>query len=116
MLYNTDSLKQNIAQESIGSQPGQEINSEPIFTFPPIAGFWRRFFAWCIDLLLLGVIGQVIAVAFSSFLFSIGPYGRPIGLLFLIPYFGIMNSRIGGGQTVGKRWMQIAVRNRENDP
>jgi uncharacterized RDD family membrane protein YckC len=81
-----------------------------------VSGFWRRFFAWCIDSLLLGVIGQVIAVMFSSLLFSIGPYGRPIGLLFIIPYFGIMNSKIGGGQTVGKRLMKIAVRNKSNEP
>ncbi len=89
---------------------------EPIFTFPPIAGFWRRFFAWFVDTLILGVIGQIIGIVFSSFFFSIGPYGRPIGLLFIIPYFGIMNSRIGGGQTLGKRWMKIAVRNKNNEP
>lgn len=93
-----------------------EIVPEPTFTFPPTSGFWRRFFAWFIDALILSVIGQVIGLIFSSFLFSIGPYGRPIGLLFIIPYFGIMNSRIGGGQTVGKRLMKIAVRNKDNTP
>lgn len=116
MLNNTNSSLQSIVQESMIEQTGQEIISEPIFTFPPIAGFWRRFFAWVIDSLLLGVIGQVIAVVFSSFLFSIGPYGRPIGLLFIFPYFGIMNSKIGGGQTIGKRLMKIAVRNKNNEP
>ena len=101
--------------------PSQENNvekaaSEPVFTFPPISGFWRRFLAWLLDVLILGIIGQIIGVVFSSFLFSIGPYGRPIGLLFTIPYFGIMNSKIGGGQTVGKRIMKIAVRNKDNEP
>ncbi|MGA7194813.1 MAG: RDD family protein [Anaerolineales bacterium] len=94
----------------------QEINPEPIFTFPPIANFWRRFFAWLIDSLLLGLIGQIIGISLSSFLFRIGPYGRPIGLLFIIPYFGIMNSKIGGGQTIGKRLLKIAVRNKNNEP
>ena len=94
----------------------EQVTPEPIFTFPPISGFWRRFFAWVIDVLILGVIGQIIGVVFSSFLFSIGPYGRPIGLLFTIPYFGIMNSKIGGGQTIGKRIMKIAVRNKANEP
>lgn len=116
MLNNTNSPQQSVVQESTIEQTGQEIHSEPIFTFPPIAGFWRRFFAWLIDSLLLGIIGQVIGVVFSSFLFSIGPYGRPIGLLFIIPYFGIMNSKIGGGQTIGKRFMKIAVRNKNNEP
>lgn len=94
----------------------EQIISEPVFTFPPISGFWRRFFAWLVDVLILGIIGQIIGVVFSSFLFSIGPYGRPIGLLFTIPYFGIMNSKIGGGQTFGKRIMKIAVRNKDNKP
>lgn len=94
----------------------EQVTPEPVFTIPPISGFWRRFLAWLIDVLILGVIGQIIGVAFSSFLFSIGPYGRPIGLLFTIPYFGIMNSKIGGGQTFGKRIMKIAVRNKDNEP
>lgn len=104
--------QENTVPESIIEQ----VVSEPVFTFPPISGFWRRFVAWLIDVLILGVIGQIIGVVFSSFLFSIGPYGRPIGLLFTIPYFGIMNSKIGGGQTFGKRIMKIAVRNKENEP
>ena len=96
----------------------EEIFSQEntIATFPPIAGFWRRFFAWFVDVLILGIIGQIIGIIFSSFLFSIGPYGRPIGLLFILPYFGIMNSRMGGGQTIGKRLMKIAVRNKNNEP
>jgi uncharacterized RDD family membrane protein YckC len=106
----------NPSQDSAIEQNEQAIIPEPIFTFPPIAGFWRRFFAWFADTLILGVIGQVIALIFSSFLFSIGPYGRPIGLLFIIPYFGIMNSKIGGGQTIGKRILKIAVRNKNNKP
>ncbi len=97
-------------------EQNEQVIPEPIFTFPPISGFWRRFLAWFIDVLILGVIGQIIGVVFSSFLFSIGPYGRPIGLLFTIPYFGIMNSKIGGGQTFGKRIMKIAVRNKDNEP
>jgi len=92
------------------------IAPEPSFTFPPIAGFWRRFLAWLIDVLILGIAGQIIGLIFSSFLFSIGPYGRPIGLLFIIPYFGIMNSKICDGQTLGKRWMKIAVRDKNNEP
>jgi len=116
MLNDSNSPQQSIVQGSVIEQNIQEISPESNFTFPPIAGFWRRFFAWVIDSLLLGVIGQVIGVIFSSFLFSIGPYGRPIGLLFIIPYFGIMNSRIGGGQTIGKRLLKISVRNKNNEP
>ena len=112
MLNEMNPSQENTVPESAIEQ----VTPEPVFTFPPISGFWRRFLAWLIDVLILGVIGQIIGVVFSSFLFSIGPYGRPIGLLFTIPYFGIMNSKIGGGQTVGKRIMKIAVRNKDNEP
>jgi uncharacterized RDD family membrane protein YckC len=101
--------------KSATEQNGQEITPQPIFTYPPIAGFWRRFFAWLADGVILGVIGQIIGLVFSAFLFRLGPYGRPIGLLFIIPYFGILNSRIGGGQTLGKRLLKIAVRTKNNE-
>ena len=92
------------------------IPPEIYFRFPPIAGFWRRLLAWLIDTLILGLIGQLIGLIFSSFFFTIGLYGRFIGLALVIPYFGIMNSKIGGGQTLGKRVMKIAVRNKHNEP
>ncbi len=91
-------------------------NGQSIFTFPPIASFWRRFFAWLVDAIILGIVGQIIGITFSSLLFSLGPYGRVIGLLCILAYFGIMNSKICGGQTLGKRLMKIAVRNKNNEP
>lgn len=108
--------KAGAVSESVIGPAEQQIPAVPVYTFPPIAGFWRRFLAWLVDSLLLGVTGQVIGLLFSSYLFSIGPYGRPIGLLFIIPYFGILNSKIGGGQTIGKRVLKIAVRNKNNEP
>jgi len=87
---------------------------ESTFTFPPIAGFWRRFAAWFLDVLLLGIVGQIIGLAFSSFWFSIGPYGRFVGFVVIPAYFGLMNSKFGGGQTIGKRLLKIAVRNGTN--
>ena len=92
------------------------VSIEPTPTIPPVAGFWYRLAAWFIDSLILGLIGQIVALALSSLLFQIGPYGRPIGWLLILPYFGILNSRIGGGQTVGKRVLKIAVRNGANEP
>jgi uncharacterized RDD family membrane protein YckC len=104
------------SQENTVEHSGQLVSPERVFTFPPIAGFWRRFFAWLVDTIIVGIAGQIIGFAFSPYLYSIGPNGRPIGLLFILPYFGIMNSKIGGGQTLGKRLMKIAVRNKNNEP
>ena len=114
-LSNQNSFPENIILETVAEQNEQEVNSEPDFTFPPIAGFWRRFFAWLVDMLILGVTGQILGLIFSTFLFSLGPYGRPIELLFVVPYFGIMNSKIGGGQTIGKRLFKLSVRNQNNE-
>lgn len=112
---NPSQDQENVPDESM-IEKSEAIMPDEIFTFPPIAGFWRRFFAWLADMVILGVMGQIIAIIFSSFFFGLGPYGRPIGLLFTLPYFGIMNSRMVGGQTFGKRWMKIAVRNKNNGP
>ena len=116
MEFESNPTQDSPIPESSSGSGGLIIFPEALLTFPPIAGFWRRLFAWMIDSLILGVIGQIIGFTFSAFLYSIGPYGRPIGLLFIIPYFGILNSKIGGGQTLGKRWMKIAVRNKNNEP
>lgn len=90
-----------------------EIAAESIKPFgklPPISGFWYRVGAFVIDTLLLGLIGQIIGWTFSSVLFRIGPYGRFIGWVILLVYFGLLNSTVGKGQTVGKRLLKIAVR------
>ena len=87
---------------------------EPELTFPPIAGFWRRLAAWAVDALILVIVGQILGWTFSSFWFQIGPYGRIVGLLFILPYFGVMNSCLGKGQTFGKRLFKIAVRDGNN--
>jgi uncharacterized RDD family membrane protein YckC len=108
-------LKDNPVSPSPISQNGQPVLTESDPNFSPIAGFWRRFFAWLVDMIIVGIAGQIIGIAFSSFLFSIGPYGHAIGLLVFLAYFGVMNSKIGGGQTLGKRLMKIAVRNKNNE-
>lgn len=96
------------------SEPPENLLLLTENTVPPIASFWSRLAAWIIDSLLLGVTGQGIGWGFSSFWFEIGPYGRFVGLLFILLYFGLMNSKFGNGQTLGKRIFSIAVRDREN--
>ena len=83
-------------------------------TFPPIANFWRRIFALLLDYLIIGFAGFILSLPFAFLLFKIGPYGRLIGLFIILPYFGIMNSKICNGQTLGKRMLKIAVRNKNN--
>jgi uncharacterized RDD family membrane protein YckC len=89
--------------------------SKPDFTFPPMAGFWRRILAFIIDVLAIGIFGQIIAWPLSSFWFNAGPYGRILGLFIVFAYFGITYSKIFKGQSIGKRIMKIAVRDKANN-
>jgi uncharacterized RDD family membrane protein YckC len=74
-----------------------------------IAGFWRRIFAFVIDCMLLGVVGWVLGAIFFDPLARMGASARLIGFAIALAYFGIGNSRIGGGQTLGKRWLGLRV-------
>ena len=74
-----------------------------------IAGFWRRLGAFVIDLILLGIVGWILgAMLFDTFA-RMGAYAKLIGFVIALAYFGICNSRIGGGQTLGKRWLGVRV-------
>ena len=74
-----------------------------------IAGFWSRIFALFLDSLLLGAIGFGLGLAFESEFVEMGALGRTIGFAVALTYFGLMNSVIGKGQTLGKRILDIRV-------
>jgi uncharacterized RDD family membrane protein YckC len=80
------------------------------------AGFWRRFSAFLLDVIILAIAGQVIALALSSVLFELGPYARIPGQFLALLYFGLMDSFVGNGQTLGKRLVGVGVRNAEGQP
>jgi uncharacterized RDD family membrane protein YckC len=80
------------------------------YLFPPIAGFWKRLAAFIIDVVILAAIGQIIGWSASSFWFSVGPYGRFLGLAIVLVYFGLTYSRLFNGQTIGKRIFKLTVR------
>jgi uncharacterized RDD family membrane protein YckC len=77
----------------------------------PIASFWRRLGVFVLDSIILGVAGFVLAIPFFSILSKLGPYGRLVGIFLALPYYAILNSKIGGGQTLGKRILDIQVVN-----
>lgn len=83
---------------------------------PPIALVWRRVAAFGVDIVLLTIALQVMGVIFSSLLYRIGPYGRIIGLGVVLVYFAASEARFGMGQTLGKRWLGIAVRDASGKP
>lgn len=74
-----------------------------------IAGFWRRLGAFLIDLLMLSVPLLIFGFALRDLAYSLGPWGRIVGYGVLLLYWGCFNSRLGGGQTVGKRCLEARV-------
>jgi uncharacterized RDD family membrane protein YckC len=73
----------------------------------PVSGFWRRLGAFVIDGLVLGVVGAICGALMFDTLAQLGVYGRAIGFAVALVYFGLLNSRLGGGQTLGKRVLSI---------
>lgn len=74
-----------------------------------IAGFWRRLGALASDLILLGIFGAILGALFFDTFARMGAYAKLIGFAIALAYFGICNSRIAGGQTLGKRWLGVRV-------
>jgi uncharacterized RDD family membrane protein YckC len=92
------------------AQPEPDVSAEEqAFTLPPVSGLVRRFTAFAIDGLLLGLVFTIVGLSLSSFWFQAGPYGRFLGLAVGLAYFGVMDSRLGKGQTLGKRLLKVAV-------
>ena len=81
-----------------------------------IAGFWRRVFAFFIDALLLGVLGAVAGWPLGDEFARLGPWGRAVGFAVALIYFGAANSRLTGGQTLGKHLCKIKVVDRSGSP
>ncbi len=80
-----------------------------------ISGFWRRIGALFIDSLILGIVGFLLGLMFEGIFVEIGAWGRLIGFSIALIYFGILNSRIGSGQTIGKKVLKLRVVNSKNE-
>jgi len=74
-----------------------------------ISGFWNRLLALILDGFCLGLIGLVIGLFLFDPLARVGGWGRLLGFTIAMVYFGLLNSAIGKGQTIGKRIMKIEV-------
>ena len=90
------------------SDPTNLCDNEAVWV-PQIASFWRRTGAAAVDALLLGAIGACLGLLWFDSLAALGRMGRFVGGAIALAYFGTLNSRIGEGQTLGKRLLKIRV-------
>lgn len=74
-----------------------------------IAGFWRRFLAALIDGLTLGVPTFLLGFLLFAEFARLGGWGRAVGFFVALLYCGLLNSKVGNGQTIGKRLLKIRV-------
>jgi len=74
-----------------------------------ICGFWKRLLAFIIDGIILGLLGLAIGTLFFDFFAEIGGLGLLIGFAIALLYFGVQNSSVCYGQTIGKRILKIKV-------
>lgn len=81
-------------------------SSQPVLA---IAGFWRRLGAFAIDGLILGLAGMLLGAISFDGLARLGMYGRLLGFIIALGYFGLFNSRFGEGQTPGKKLLGVRV-------
>lgn len=75
----------------------------------PICGFWKRVLALFLDGIFLGIAGIVLGLLFGKQFAQMGGWGRLIGFVIALGYFGLLNSRFGKGQSLGKRITRIRV-------
>ena len=92
-------------------EPGPAQAETTLDTVPesPIAGFWLRLGAFAVDSIVLGGVGMLIGLVAMDALVRMGGWARLIGLVIVLAYAGVLNSRLGGGKTFGKRLVGIRV-------
>ena len=86
--------------------------SDPLSTTLPthrIGALWRRIVAFLIDSAIVGISAALVTLPFFNFFCRLGAWGRLVGLCMALPYFAILDSHLGDGQTLGKRWLGLQV-------
>ena len=81
-----------------------------------IAPLWRRLLAFIIDLFLLGLLGMALGALLHAQFAAMGPWGRLVGFVITLLYFGLTQSRLRGGQSAGMHLLGLRVVTRTGEP
>jgi uncharacterized RDD family membrane protein YckC len=77
------------------------------------AGLLRRVGAIIIDVGVLMLLGLALGLVFGDQFVRLGALGPLVGFVIAGCYYGILNSRLGNGQTLGKRFCSIQVKRKD---
>jgi uncharacterized RDD family membrane protein YckC len=77
--------------------------------FGRVAGFWVRVFADFFDAVILWLVGLLLSLPLRSVFLRLGERGVFVGLAISLLYTGALQSRLGGGRTLGKRILGLTV-------
>jgi len=85
---------------------------------PPTANaiLGRRILAFIVDTILLGVIGAVAGALLHAQFAAMGPWGRLVGFVVTLLYFGLLQSHLRGGQSLGMHLLGVRVVTRTGEP
>ena len=93
--------------------PVLEAQAPQTARFP---GFWRRVGAFFVDTGVLALLGLPLGLLLGERFAPVGSPARLVGLLIIVPYLGVMGSRVGRGQTPGKRLLGLRVVDARGQP
>lgn len=99
-MTESSNLPQGLISEAVSPDLEEQVSH---------AGFWRRVGAFVIDTIVVAVPLLFLGMLIQDQPMIAGNPGRIIGFIPTILYFGLLNSEVFGGQTLGKRWLKIRV-------
>lgn len=76
---------------------------------PYIAGFWRRTFAFIIDISIVSLACYIISYLCGHWAYAYPVTFTLLGLVLVVSYYGVLNSKSNLGQTIGKKILSIQV-------
>jgi uncharacterized RDD family membrane protein YckC len=82
----------------------RRLSAKPIYST-----FWARFGAYFLDGMILGLVGMLLGFLMNDFFSQMGSQGLLVGFLISLLYFGLGNSKVFNGQTLGKKALQLQV-------
>jgi len=86
-----------------------KVEKELIKQNPIYSKFWNRVGAYFIDILVLAFIGFILGLFLKDTFVQLGSQALLVGFTISLVYFGLGNSKIFNGQTLGKKALKLRV-------